>query len=264
MQQLAPPAPTEGLSSPPPAIEVRRLTVAYHRAVALDDVSVAFPPRAVTAIVGPNGAGKTTLLQAIVGLLPLQGGDRTVFGQPIRRARRRVAYVPQREAVDWHFPVTVRDVVLMGRYAAAPLRRRPSAADRAIAAAALDQVGLAAYAGRQIGTLSGGQQQRVFIARALAQQADALLLDEPFAGIDAASQETIFGLLAGLRDAGQTVLLSTHDLMSVRAHCDYLLCLNRRVIAFGPARATFRLDVLEQTYGGRLFHLHEGEGVILP
>lgn len=228
------------------------------------DVSFRVGEGAKVALVGPNGAGKTTLLQAIVGLLPLQGGDRTVFGQPIRRARRRVAYVPQREAVDWHFPVTVRDVVLMGRYAAAPLRRRPSAADRAIAAAALDQVGLAAYAGRQIGTLSGGQQQRVFIARALAQQADALLLDEPFAGIDAASQETIFGLLAGLRDAGQTVLLSTHDLMSVRAHCDYLLCLNRRVIAFGPARATFRLDVLEQTYGGRLFHLHEGEGVILP
>jgi manganese/zinc/iron transport system ATP- binding protein len=248
----------------PPPIEVRHLTVAYHGAVALDDVSVSFPARAVTAIIGPNGAGKTTLLHTIMGLQPHQAGTIALFGQPVRRARRRVAYVPQREAVDWQFPVTVRDVALMGRYAASPPGRRPTAADRALAADALAQVGMTDYADRQIGTLSGGQQQRVFLARALAQRAEVLLLDEPFAGIDAASQETIYQLLATLKDAGQTVLLSTHDLISVRAHCDYLLCLNRRVVAFGPARATFRLDVLERAYGGRLFHLHEGEGVLLP
>ncbi len=245
------------------AVEVRDVTVAYHGAVALEAVSVAFPAGAVTGIIGPNGAGKTTLLHAIMGMQPFQRGTITVFGQPIRQARRRVAFVPQREAVDWHFPVTVADVVLMGRAGALRFGRRATAADRAIVHAALENVGMAAYAQRQIGTLSGGQQQRVFIARALAQQAEMLVLDEPFTGIDAASQETIFRLLAALREAGKTVLLSTHDLTSIRAHTDLLLCLNRRVIAFGPAATTFRMDVLERTYGGRLFHLHDDAGVLL-
>jgi manganese/zinc/iron transport system ATP- binding protein len=245
------------------AIEIRDLTVEYRRAVALEGVTVAVPAGAVTAIIGPNGAGKTTLLHALMGLLPARGGTVAFFGQPLRRARRRLAFVPQREAVDWHFPVTVRDVVLMGRYPATPPGRRPTAGDRALAAEALAHVGMTAFADRQIGELSGGQQQRVFVGRALAQGADLLILDEPFTGIDAASQETIYRLLEELKGAGRTVLLSTHDLMSVRAHCDYLLCLNRRLIAFGPARTTFRMDVLERTYGGRLLHLHEGEGMLL-
>jgi manganese/zinc/iron transport system ATP- binding protein len=218
----------------------------------------------VTGIIGPNGAGKTTLLHAIMGMQPFQRGTITVFGQPMRQARRRVAFVPQREAVDWHFPVTVSDVVLMGRASARGFGRRATAADHAIVCEALTHVGMTDYAHRQIGTLSGGQQQRVFIARALAQQADMLILDEPFTGIDAASQETIFHLLATLREAGKTVLLSTHDLTSIRAHTEYLLCLNRRVIAFGPAATTFQMDVLERTYGGRLFHLHDGAGVLVP
>ncbi len=171
--------------------------------------------------------------------------------------------MPQRETVDWHFPVTVRDVVLMGRYATIGLGRRATSADLDCVQDALAQVGMSDYAARQIGTLSGGQQQRVFLARALAQRADLFILDEPFAGIDAASQETIFNLLATLRDGGKTVLLSTHDLTSISSHCDYLLCLNRRVIAFGPVATTFRLDVLERTYGGRLFHLHGSEAVML-
>jgi manganese/zinc/iron transport system ATP- binding protein len=244
-------------------VEVQGLTVAYGRAVVLDDITVAFPANAVTGIIGPNGAGKTTLLHTIMGLQPYQRGAIIIFGASIREARRRVAYVPQREAVDWQFPVTARDVVLMGRYPATPLGRRPSAHDRVIAGDALDQVGMTAYADRQIGALSGGQQQRVFIARALAQQADLLLLDEPFSGIDAASQETIFALLTDLKAAGKTVLLSTHDLTTIRSHCDFVLGLNRRVIAFGPALTTFRLDVLERTFGGRLLHLHEGSGVML-
>jgi manganese/zinc/iron transport system ATP- binding protein len=245
------------------AIDIRAVTVAYHRAVALDGVSVAFPAGAVTGIIGPNGAGKTTLLHAIMGMQPVQRGNIAVFGEPVRRARRRVAFVPQREAVDWHFPVTVADVVLMGRAGAQRFGRRATNEDRAIAHASLAHVGMTAYAGRQIGTLSGGQQQRVFIARALAQEAEMLILDEPFTGIDAASQETIFALLAELREAGKTVLLSTHDLTSIRAHTDYLLCLNRRVVAFGPAATTFRMDVLERTYGGRLFHLHDEAGVLI-
>ena len=246
------------------AIDVRDVTVAYHRAVAIEGISVAFPARAVTGIIGPNGAGKTTLLHTIMGMLPHQRGSIGVFGTAIRGARRRVAYVPQREAVDWQFPVTVRDVVQMGRYRAIPFGRRPAPDDDTCIQESLARVGMTEYAGRQIGTLSGGQQQRVFLARALAQEADLLILDEPFAGIDAASQEAIFHLLADLRDAGKTVVLSTHDLTSIRSHCDYVLCLNRHVIAFGPASTTFRLDVLERTYGGRIFHLHEGEGMLLP
>jgi manganese/zinc/iron transport system ATP- binding protein len=245
-------------------IEVWDVTVAYHRAAAIEGITVAFPARAVTGIIGPNGAGKTTLLHTIMGMQPHQRGSVTLFGTTIRQARRRIAYVPQREAVDWQFPVTVRDVVLMGRYAAIGFGRRPSAADEVCVHDALARVGMAAFAARQIGTLSGGQQQRVFLARALAQEAELLILDEPFAGIDAASQETIFHLLGAFRDSGRTVLLSTHDLTSIRSHCDYLLCLNRTVIAFGPVETTFRLDVLERTYGGRLFHLHGTEAVMLP
>jgi manganese/zinc/iron transport system ATP- binding protein len=247
----------------PIAIDVRDVTVAYHGTVALDAISVAFPARAVTGIIGPNGAGKTTLLHAIMGMQPWQRGSITAFGQPIRQARRKIAFVPQRESVDWHFPVTVADVVLMGRAGAIGFGRRATEKDRSIVRESLAHVGMTDYAHRQIGTLSGGQQQRVFIARALAQQADMLILDEPFTGIDAASQETIFHLLAALREEGKTVLLSTHDLTSIRAHTDALLCLNRRVIAFGPAETTFRMDVLERTYGGRLFHLHDGAGVFV-
>jgi ABC-type Mn2+/Zn2+ transport system ATPase subunit len=245
-------------------IEVRDVTVAYHRAAAIEGISVGFPACAVTGIIGPNGAGKTTLLHTIMGMQPHQRGSVTLFGTTIRQARRRIAYVPQREAVDWQFPVTVRDVVLMGRYAAIGFGRRPTAADGTCVHDALARVGMAEFAARQIGTLSGGQQQRVFLARALAQEAELLILDEPFAGIDAASQETIFHLLGDFRDSGGTVLLSTHDLTSIRSHCDYLLCLNRTVIAFGPVETTFRLDVLERTYGGRLFHLHGTEAVMLP
>ncbi len=246
-----------------PTIAIRDLRVEYHRVPAIEAVTVAFAAGAVTAIIGPNGAGKTTLLHAIMGLVPHQGGEVTFFGLPLAQARKRIAFVPQREAVDWHFPVTVGDVVLMGRYPATRLGRRPTTADRDIAAEALAHVGMAAFANRQIGMLSGGQQQRVFIARALAQQAEVLLLDEPFSGIDAASQETIYGLLDELKAAGRTIVLSTHDLLSVRAHCDDVLCLNRRVVAFGPSATTFHMDVLERTYGGRLFHLHDSEGRLL-
>ncbi len=253
------PSPLVGV----PPLDVRHLTVAYHGVIALDDVSVAIPPHAVTGIVGPNGAGKTTFLHAVMGLLPYQGGEIAVWGDTVGQARRRIAYVPQREVVDWAFPITVEEVVMMGRYTPQRIARKPNAADRDAARSALAQVGMEAFARRQIGTLSGGQQQRVFIARALAQQAALLILDEPFTGIDAASQETIFHLLTDLRTEGRTVLLSTHDLSSIRTHCDYVLCLNRRVIAFGPAATTFRIEVLERTYGGRLFHLHGDEGMIL-
>ncbi len=260
--EAAPAEPATG-SAAPPALAVRGLTVAYGGATALEDVTVAFPTGAVTGIIGPNGAGKTTLLHAAMGMLPRRAGAVAFFGGPLAAARRRVAFVPQREAVDWQFPVSVADVVAMGRYAGVPFGRRLGANDRAAVADALAHVEMSDHANRQIGTLSGGQQQRVFLARALAQGADLFILDEPFTGIDAASQETIYALLAALRDAGKSVILSTHDLTSIRAHCDALLCLNRRVVAFGPAATTFRLDVLERTYGGRLLHLHDDAGVML-
>jgi manganese/zinc/iron transport system ATP- binding protein len=265
MESLTPRPPSrDGKGEDSAIIDVRDVTVAYHRTTAIEGIDVAFPAHAVTGIIGPNGAGKTTLLHTIMGMQPHQRGSVALFGTTIRRARRRIAYVPQREAVDWQFPVTVRDVVLMGRYAALGYGRRPTADDESRVRRALAQVEMTAFIGRQIGTLSGGQQQRVFLARALAQEAELLILDEPFAGIDAASQETIFHLLASFRSGGKTVLLSTHDLTSIRSHCDYVLCLNRSVIAFGPVATTFRLDVLERTYGGRLFHLHGSEAVMLP
>ncbi|HLI50750.1 MAG TPA: metal ABC transporter ATP-binding protein [Thermomicrobiaceae bacterium] len=244
------------------AVSLRDLTVVYRDVMALEQVTVDVASGAVTGIIGPNGAGKTTLLKTVAGLHPTAGGTIRIFGGPVGASRERFAYVPQREAVDWQFPVRVIDVVRMGRFArtrVGRLRRE----DREIASAALNDVGMADLSSRQIGELSGGQQQRVFIARALAQQADLLILDEPFAGIDAASQESIYQLLHRLKGLGKTVLLSTHDLTTARYHCDDAIFLNRRLIAAGPVEETFSLETLEQTYGGRLLHLHGDHGVLV-
>lgn len=246
-----------------PAIALRDLTVVYRDVVALERVSVDVAAGQVTGIIGPNGAGKTTLLRAIVGLEKPASGSISIFGQPLRASRGSFAYVPQREAIDWHFPVPVIDVVRMGRFAQARFGRRLQRADREIAAEALDDVGMSNFANRQIGELSGGQQQRVFIARALAQQAKLLILDEPFSGIDAASQESIYQLLHRLKATGMSVLLSTHDLTTARYHCNEAIFLNRCLIAAGPVESTFTLETLEQTYGGRLLHLHGEHGVLI-
>uniref|UniRef100_A0A832ICR0 Metal ABC transporter ATP-binding protein n=1 Tax=Eiseniibacteriota bacterium TaxID=2212470 RepID=A0A832ICR0_UNCEI len=240
-----------------PALEAHNLTVAYHRRPVLWDVDFAVPQGALVGVVGPNGAGKSTLLKAAMGLLPLASGEVRLFGAPFPAHRARVGYVPQRESVDWDFPASVFDVVLMGRYGRRGLFRRPHAADREIARRALQHMGMAAFAGRQISQLSGGQQQRVFLARALAQEADLYLMDEPFAGVDAATEQAVIALLRELRAQGRTVVVVHHDLASVPDYFDWVLMLNLRLVAAGPVAEVFTPDHLRQTYGGRLHLLAE-------
>lgn len=232
------------------ALDLRRLTVSYGDRPVLWDVDATFPAGAMSAIVGPNGSGKSTLLRAALGLVPADAGQATVLGAPAASSLRRVAYVPQREAVDWDFPITVREVVEMGRYPSVGWFRRLRGPDRDIVADCLERVGMGAFAGRQIGRLSGGQRQRVFMARALAQQADVLLLDEPFAGIDARTEAALLDLLAKLRDReGRSIVVVHHDLQTVRDTFDWLLLLNVRAVACGPVHEAMTPENLRRTYG---------------
>ncbi|MES2843869.1 MAG: metal ABC transporter ATP-binding protein [Pseudomonadota bacterium] len=233
------------------ALTVTGLTVAYG-AIALQDVAVRFQRGLMTAIVGPNGAGKSTLLKAVLGMVPRVAGEVRVFGEPIAQALPRIAYVPQRASVDWDFPARALDVVLMGMYRQTGLLGRIGAAQKAQAMDCLTRVGMQDYAHRQIGALSGGQQQRVFLARALAQNAELYLLDEPFAGVDAATESAIIGVLKTLRDDGRTIIAVHHDLATVPAYFDRVLLLNRRVIVEGPVATTFRAGPLAETYGSAL------------
>ncbi|MBL9128770.1 MAG: metal ABC transporter ATP-binding protein [Verrucomicrobiales bacterium] len=241
----------------PPPLEIHDLTVAYHRRPVLWGVDLAVPAGKLVGIIGPNGAGKSTLIKACMGVVPIAGGWVRIFGSPHSRAHRRVGYVPQRESVDWDFPVSVMDVVLMGRYGKLGLFRRPSHADREIARACLEKVGMLPYANRQIANLSGGQQQRVFLARALAQESDLYFMDEPFAGVDAATEAAIVALLHELRDRGKTILVVHHDLPTARNYFDMLLLLNLRCVAFGPTDEVFTYELLQKTYGGSLTILSE-------
>ncbi|HYC72705.1 MAG TPA: metal ABC transporter ATP-binding protein [Opitutaceae bacterium] len=241
----------------PAPLEIHDLTVSYHKKPVLWGVDLAVPRGQLVGIVGPNGAGKSTLIKACMGLLPLNSGWVKVFGRPLRDVATRVGYVPQRESVDWDFPVNVMDVVLMGRYGRLGLLRRPSAADRAAAKACLEKVGMLPFANRQIANLSGGQQQRVFLARALAQEADLYFMDEPFAGVDAATESAIIAVLRELRSQGRTLLVVHHDLPTARSYFDMLLLLNMNVVAFGPTAQVFTAELLQKTYGGRLTVLSE-------
>jgi manganese/zinc/iron transport system ATP- binding protein len=238
-------------------LEIHDLTVAYHKKPVLWGVDLEVPAGQLIGIIGPNGAGKSTLIKACMGLLPLQSGWVKVFGEPLKKAPTRVGYVPQRESVDWDFPVSVMDVVLMGRYGRLGLMRRPSAVDREMARTCLDRVNLLPYADRQISNLSGGQQQRVFLARALAQEADLYFMDEPFAGVDAATEAAIVTVLRDLRDQGKTLIVVHHDLPTARQYFDSLLLLNMNVVAFGPTAEVFTAVNLQKTYGGRLTILSE-------
>jgi len=242
-----------------PALSIRNLTVSYDRKPAVRNVSADVPVGERVAIVGPNGAGKSTLIRAVVGLVEPDSGEILVHGQPLGRVRTRVAYVPQRGAVDWDFPILVRDVVLMGRYPRLGWLRRPGRQDREMAAAALERLGMQDFAKRQIGQLSGGQQQRVFLARALAQEADLLLLDEPFVGVDAATEEAIFNLLDEAQAEGKTVVVVNHDLAAVRKHFDRVMLLNVRLVAFGTPDETLDSRLLRATYGGRLTALETAD-----
>ncbi|MEM0895320.1 MAG: metal ABC transporter ATP-binding protein [Verrucomicrobiota bacterium] len=251
--ETAPAAQTEAV----PALEAHDLTVAYRKKPALYGVDVRFPQGHLVGIVGPNGAGKSTFIKAVLGIVRPEGGWVKVFGEPVETSQRRIGYVPQRESVDWDFPVTVWDVVMMGRFGSMGLFRRPKKADREIVAECLEKVKLGSLARRQIGNLSGGQQQRVFLARALAQEADVYLMDEPFAGVDAATESAIITLLKGMRDAGKTVIVVHHDLSTARDYFDSLLLLNMRLVAFGPVEEVFTPELLQKTYGGRLTILSE-------
>jgi manganese/zinc/iron transport system ATP- binding protein len=241
----------------PPPLEVHDLTVSYHKKPVLWGIDLAVPAGNLVGIVGPNGAGKSTLIKAAMGLLPLSSGWVKFFGEPFKKNLRRVGYVPQRESVDWDFPVSVMDVVLMGRYGHLGLIRRPSKEDREIARLCLEKVKMLPYANRQISNLSGGQQQRVFLARALAQESDLYFMDEPFAGVDAATESAIVTLLQELKSKGKTLLVVHHDLPTARNYFDMLLLLNMRVVAFGPTDQVFTHDLLQKTYGGRLTILSE-------
>ena len=233
------------------ALEVEDLTVAYGERPALWDVDLEVPAGTLMAIVGPNGAGKTTLIRAVLGLLKPAAGSVRVFGRPYEEQRRLVAYVPQRGSVDWDFPTDVLDVVTMGRYGSLGWLRRPGRRDQEAALMALDHVGLLHLAGRQIGQLSGGQQQRVFLARALVQDAQVYLMDEPFQGVDATSERAIVTLLQELRSQGRTVVAVHHDLQTVAEYFDSVTLLNVRRVASGAVEEVFTEENLRATYGGR-------------
>ena len=240
-----------------PPLEIHDLTVAYHKRPVLWGIDLEVPKGKLVGIVGPNGAGKSTLIKAAMGLLPQSSGWVKVFGKPVKENLSRVGYVPQRESVDWDFPVSVMDVVLMGRYGRLGLMARPSKEDRDIARACLEKVHMLPYASRQISNLSGGQQQRIFLARALAQESDLYFMDEPFSGVDAATEAAIVTLFQELQAMGKTLLVVHHDLPTARKYFDMLLLLNMRVVAFGPTESVFKVDLLQSTYGGRLTILSE-------
>lgn len=233
-------------------LAIRGMTVSYGQKPAVFSVDMTVEAGKMTAIIGPNGAGKSTLLKAALGILTPLAGTTTVFGKPATQQRDRIAYVPQRASVDWDFPTRAVDVVLMGLYPKLGLLGRLRATHRAKALACLRRVGMEDFAQRQIGQLSGGQQQRVFLARALAQEADIYVLDEPFAGVDAATEKAIIGVLHDLRDAGKTVVAVHHDLSTVRSYFDNVFIINTARVAQGSVDEVFTEAVLQQAYGGRL------------
>ena len=243
-----------------PALEVRRLTASYGRQPVLWDVDAQFPAEALSAIVGPNGSGKSTLLKAALGIVPADSGTASIFGQPAGSMMSRVAYVPQREEVDWDFPITVKEVVEMGRYPAVGWMRRLRKADHRAVDEAVERVGMGRFLSRQIGQLSGGQRQRAFVARALAQDAQLLVMDEPFAGIDARTEADLLRLFGELRNAGRSIVMVHHDLATVRREFDHAVLLNVRTIAEGPVSSTLSQANLERAYGAAPLQ-HDAETV---
>jgi len=243
--------------SPDSPVSIHALTVAYHRKPVLWDVDYDAAPNKLIAIVGPNGAGKSTLIKACLGLVPRASGVVEFWGNTYAKQRSRIGYVPQRESVDWDFPVSALDVVCMGRYRKIGWCRPVSRKHKTFAMHCLERVGMLPYAKRQISQLSGGQQQRVFLARALAQEADLYFMDEPFAGVDAATEKAIIDVLRTLREQGKTVITVHHDLQTVPEYFDEVVLLNMRIVAAGPVAEVFTPENLHKTYGGRLTLLSE-------
>ena len=235
-----------------PAIEVENLTVSYGPVPALLDISFSVDPGTLVGIIGPNGSGKSTLVKTILGFLRPDVGNVRIFGEPAEKAKGRVAYVPQRGSVDWDFPITVREVAMMGRFGEVPWWKDLTAADKQIADEALEMVRMSEFAKRQIGQLSGGQQQRVFMARAMAQGSDILLLDEPFAGVDAATERAILDVLDRTKESGRTLMVVHHDLATAAEYFDSLLLLKQRLYAYGPPEAVLHPELLSEVYEGKL------------
>jgi manganese/zinc/iron transport system ATP- binding protein len=235
-----------------PALAINDLTVAYREKPVLWDIDLEVKPGALMGIIGPNGAGKSTLIKAILGLVKPASGEVRIFGKPYREQRQLVGYVPQRGSVDWDFPTSALDVVMMGMYGRLGWVRRPGKAERERALECLEQVGMTAFAARQISQLSGGQQQRVFLARALAQDAQLYLMDEPFVGVDATTEQAILGLLRDLQRQGKTVLVVHHDLETVSNAFDEVAILNVRLIAAGKTVEVLTPENLRQAYGARM------------
>jgi ABC-type Mn2+/Zn2+ transport system ATPase subunit len=246
------------------AVDVMGVSAGYNGHQALEDVTFTIEEGCLAGLVGPNGSGKSTLLKVMLGLLKPWDGEVLFFGEPMKEARERVGYMPQSELVDWSFPVTVTDVVLMGRYSKIGLFRRPSEHDREVAMAALERVRLVDRAKRQIGELSGGEQRRALIARALAQETDLLLLDEPLAGLDATAQHDLLELLERLRKEGKTLFVATHDLSCVAADFDHAVLINKRVIAFGRPQDVFTEEKLSEAFQRHLFVLPQGTTIVGP
>jgi manganese/zinc/iron transport system ATP- binding protein len=245
-----------------PALEVSHLTVSYTQKPVLWSIDLEVPQGKIVGVVGPNGAGKSTLLKSIMDIIPVSSGRVKIFGEELDQVRSRVSYVPQRESVDWDFPASVFDVVMMGRYGKLGLFKRPRKKDKDAVMECLDKVGMVGYANRQISQLSGGQQQRVFIARALAQEADFYLLDEPFAGVDAATEKAIIELLRKMASEDKTLLVVHHDLQSVRNYFDWMILLNVHLVASGPTDEVYNEENIQKAYGGKLTLLSDVRNII--
>lgn len=239
------------------ALHIEDLTVSYHSKPVLWDIDLDVPPGVLAAIVGPNGAGKSTLIKTVLGLIKPAAGHVYIHGKQYKAQRSRVAYVPQRNSVDWDFPTTALEVVTMGLYGRLGWLKRPGRPEREAALAALEQVGMESFAERQISQLSGGQQQRVFLARALVQQADVYFMDEPMAGVDATTERAIINLLKALRSDGKTVIVVHHDLQTVQTYFDWMVLLNVRILGQGPVAEVYTQANLRAAYGEQFALLHE-------
>ncbi|WP_079478792.1 metal ABC transporter ATP-binding protein [Halobacillus salinus] len=239
------------------AISIQNLHVSYYGDEAVRDVSLAVEPGNLVGIIGPNGAGKSTFLKAMLGLIPRDKGDVEVLGKPVKEVRKQIAYVPQRNDIDWDFPITVIDAVLLGTYPRLKLFRRPGKKERQLAMECLRRVGMEEFSHRQIGELSGGQQQRVFLARALAQQAEVFFLDEPFVGVDVSSEETIVKILKELCWQGKTVIVVHHDLSKANDYFHQLILLNKELIGFGAVSDVFQTDIIAKAYQGQFAFMKE-------
>lgn len=244
-------------------LKVKNITVAYQKKAVLKNVSFSVPKGKLIGIIGPNGAGKSTLIKSILGLVPPISGGVEIFGGSYESKRKLVGYVPQKESVDWDFPTDALDVVTMGRYGKLGWFRRPSKRDKDIARECLEKVGMSEFSNRQISQLSGGQQQRVFLARALAQEADLYFMDEPFAGVDAATEKAIISLLTELKSEGKTVLVVHHDLNTVKEYFDWVMLINGALVDIGPTEEVFTNELLQKTYGGKLTMLDSQSSAII-